>query len=187
MPYSQKQIQDRALRIATMAGGDPNTSQVVDNNVALEDLFYDALRSAVLDGSQYPSEVGNLMRDHTISVTDGVGVLPDSVINEELDQSSVYSEDGDDIGQLNSYQPRYMDYVRGGQSQLAYYAVKGTDFLFRDIGGDANDFDGDIHLVTVSIPAIPATITDPITIGSETAERCIQLLAEMLKGALVAE
>lgn len=167
-----------------MPGVDPNTVAFVDNSVVLEDLFYEALRAAVIEGSQRPAEVGNLTRDFTIAVSGGIGALPDSVINECLDNSSIYSGDDDDIGQFSSFQTRYSDFIRAVHPQIAYYHIQGTNFLFRDIGGDPNDFDGDINLITVALPDIPSVITDLITISSETAERAIVLLAEMLRGSI---
>lgn len=182
MAYSQHQIIDRALRIATMTGGDPNLSSVIDNTVVLEDHFYTALRNAIIAGANVPTEVNGLKRDHTIAVTNGVGTLPDSVVDECLDSSSIYSSTDSNVQQFSSFQPRYADYLRPVHGQLAYYAVQGQSFLYRGPNEEAGVFDGDIHLVAVSTPAIPATITDAITISTATAERTIQLLASILRG-----
>ena len=181
MAYSQHQIIDRALRIATMTGGDPNLSSVIDNTVVLEDHFYTALRNAIIAGANVPTEVNGLKRDHTISVSNGVGTLPDSVIEECLDTSSIYADDTN-VQQFSSYQPRYSDYLRSGHSQMGYYSTQGANFLYRGPNEEAGVFDGDIHLVAVSTPSIPSTITDPITISTEVAERTIQILASILRG-----
>jgi hypothetical protein len=179
MSFSKKQILDRALRIATMTGTDAHQSAVVDNAVVLEDYFYSALKQSVLAGASDPSESAGLKRDHTISITNGIGTLPDVVLEECLNDSTVYNDDDDQT----SYQPRYADYLRPVHSLIGYYAVQGTSFLYRAPGGDAGEFDGDINLVAVSLPDIPATITDAITISSATAERTIQILAGMIRGA----
>lgn len=165
-----------------MTGGDANTSAVIDSGVVLEDHFYTALRQSIVEGSAIPSEVNSLKRDHTITLTDGVGTMPDAVLDECLNTSSIYSSTDSDVQEFSSYQPRYSDYLRPVQTQLGYYAVQGSSFLYREPSGDAGAFDGDINLVAVSTPAIPATITDPITISTEAAERTIQILAGILRG-----
>ena len=182
MAYSQKSISDKALRIATMAGLDPHTSPVVDNGVVAEDLFYDALRRAVAESAKNPSDAQAMKRDHTITMTDGVGTMPDTALDDFLSSSSIYSTTDSTVAENSSYCPRYVDYQRPVHSQLSYYAVQGSSLLYREPGGDAGAWDGDLHLVTVSTPTIPATITDPITISTELAELTVTILASMLKG-----
>lgn len=165
-----------------MTGTDAHVSAVIDNAVVLEDHFYSALKMAVIEGSQIESEAGGLKRDYTITVTDGVGTLPDTVLDECLDQSSIYSTTDDDIGELSSYQSRYGDYLRPNHDQLNYYAVQGTDFLFREAGADPGEYDGDIHLVAIGVPDV-SSFTGAITISTTTAERTINILANLLKGA----
>lgn len=182
MAYSQKQIQDAALREATMVGGDANASPVIDNAVALEDLFYLALRAAVLEGAAIETENGGLQRDYSIVIASGTGPLPDTVLDECLDTSSVYSTTDADITTLTSYQSRHLDYLRPVHVQLGYYTVLGGNLLFREPGGATGSYGGTIHLVTVGTPDIPAVATNPIEIATETAERCIAILARMVGG-----
>ncbi len=183
MAFSQKSIGDRAIRVATMAGLDPHTSPVVDNGVVAEDLFYDALRRAVAESAKNPSDAQAMKRDHTITITNGVGTMPDTVLDDFLSSSSIYSTTDSNIAENSTYCPRYVDYLRPVHSQLGYYAVQGSSLLYREPAGDAGAWDGDLHLVTVSTPAIPATIADAMTISTELAERTIQILAGMLRGA----
>lgn len=185
MSYSKKQLVDRALRVANLTATDPNVSAVIDNRVVLEDLLYTAMKQAVIEASQNPAEVGSLKRDFTVTITSGVGTLPDDSLDEFLDDSNIYSTTDDDISQLTSFQPRYLDYIRPTHSQLGYYTVQGTSLLFKEPGGDAGDFTGDIHFVCTSMPDLSGAFTAAITIPTPTAERTIVRLAELLKGAVI--
>ena len=165
-----------------MAGLDPHTSPVVDNGVVVEDLFYDALRRAVAESAKNPSDAQAMRRDHTVTIVNGVGTMPDTVLDDFLSSSSIYSTTDSNIAENSTYCPRYVDYLRPKHSQLSFYAVQGSSLLFTEAGGNSGEYDGDLHLVCVSVPAIPATITDPITISTELAELTITILASMLKG-----
>jgi len=179
MAISQKSIQDRALRIATMVGADPNGSPVIDNGVVIEDMFAMALREAIIAAAQSDTTVSQVKRSHSIVVTDGVGVLPDTVIDECLDTSSLESATDDDITQLSSYQPRYADYVRPVHSQLPYYTVRTGSFLFRN--GDRSVYDGTVTLVAVAMPPVVAFTAD-LDISTDIAESTVQILAQRLRG-----
>ena len=180
---SYKQIIDRALRVATMTGGDPNASPVIDNVVVLEDLAPMALRKAIIEGASDPDEANELKIAHTITISLGVGDMPDEVINELLDRSSVSSTTDDDITQFTSFQPRLMDYLRPVHSQLGYYTAQGQNILFREPGGNAGAFDGTIVLNAVSMPVEVVDLTSFLHIPTDTAERAIQILPMMLRGA----
>lgn len=180
MAYSQKSIQDAALREATLAGGDGNASPVIDSSVVLEDLFYLALREAVIEAAN--SEPGSQKRDYTIAVTSGSGTLPDTVVEELLDDSTIYSATESTIGELSSFQREYSDFIRPVHTILSYYTVLGSNFLFRQAGAATGAFTGSIHLVASGIPDIPGTITTPLTIKSSVAERTIAILANLLRG-----
>ena len=165
-----------------MVGGDANASPVIDNTVVIEDLFYLALREAVIEGSQHEAEAGTLKRDYILTVASGTATLPDTVIDECLDSSSIYSTTDSTIGDLSSFQPQYGDFIRPVHAMLAYYTALGGNFLFRAAGGAVGAYSGTIHLVAIGTPDIPGSITANITIATETAERCIAILARMIKG-----
>lgn len=180
MAFTYQRILNEALRVANMAGGDANSSPTIDNRVVLEDLFYSALRQAIVEGSENPAEIGALKYDHTITVTNGAGTIPDTVLNEFMDGSTVYSDDGT-LNGLMSFQPRYFDYIRDGHSQLGYYTVQDDQFLLKEPGGDISDYTGDVHLVTTTMPTVTDATTD-LAISSETAKKTVEILASLLRG-----
>lgn len=181
MAFSYQRIINEAYRIANMAGGDANSSPVVDNKVVLEDLFYSALRQAIVEGSDKPAEIGDLKHDHTIAITNGAGTIPDNVLDEFLDSSSIYSDDGT-LNGLMSFHPRYFDYIRAGHSQLGYYTVRDAQLLLKSPGGAMSSYNGNVHLVTTTMPTV-ADATTALSISTETAKRTVEILAGSLRGA----
>jgi len=179
---SYRQIIDRALRVATMAGGDPNSSPVIDNLPVLEDLAPMALRQAIIDHANDPDAANEVKIAHTVTISLGTGDMPDEVISECLDRSSVSSTTDDDITQLTSFAPRYLDYLRPVHSQLGYYTQQGQSILFREPGGNASAFNGIIVLTAVSMPIDVVDLTSFLNIPSDVAEKAIQNLAMMLRG-----
>lgn len=184
MSFSYSSIIDEALRVANLVGSDGNASPVIDNSVVLEDLFYSALKKAIVEGSESSAEVGGLKYDHTITITDGKGTIPDSILNDFLDDSALYTDDGS-LNGLMSFQPRYFDYVREGHSQLGYYTVQDNKLLVKEPGGDINAYDGTVHLVTTTVPTV-VDATTALNISTETAKRTIEFLAQMLRGVQTA-
>jgi hypothetical protein len=179
MSISTQGILDRAFLLANSIGTDAHQSPVVDNKYALEVLFPHSLREAVRIGAGIENEANSLKRAHSLTVTNGEAALPVSVLEECLDSSTVY---GDDIGDLTSYEPRYEDFIRVSDDNLNLYTCRGGTFCFREAGGEVGEFDGDVNLVAVSMPDIPTTITDAMTINNSTAERVIEILARKLRG-----
>jgi hypothetical protein len=181
MAISYASIIDRAFRVANMVGQDANNSLTIDNQVVLEDLAPLALREAIIQKAGTDSENGGIKRSHALTFVNGTATLPDTVIEECLDTSSLVSTTDDDITQLSSYQPRYLDFQRPAHNQLSYFTVQGRNILFRDSFGDPGEYNGAISLVAVSMPAVVA-ITADLGIGTDVAESAIKILAAKLRG-----
>jgi len=175
MSISQKQIMQRAFRLANTLGTDGHASAIIDNRVAIEDLFPIALRAAFAELAKDVSQLASLKRTHTISITSGVGTLPDTVMNEYLDNSSAWTTANSD---LVTYQERYLDFLRPTYPQYGAYTTKGSQFLFREPDADYGAFTGSVYLSD-----IPSTITDAIDVSTNVAELTIKHLTQMLKGA----
>jgi hypothetical protein len=179
MAISLQGIINRAFILANGIGTDAHQSPVIDNQYVVETLAPHALRDAVRIGAGKESEVGSLKRTHSLTVTDGEATLPASVLEECLDSSTVY---GTAIEDLTSYEPRYSDFLRVSDPHLNLYTCRGGTFCFREAGGNVGEWDGTLSLVAVSLPDLPAVITDAMTISNATAERCIEILAKKLRG-----
>lgn len=182
MAISQKQIMDRAYRVAVGVGGDPHDSPVADNLFVFEDLFPFAFREAVkaliIEGN-----TGGYKRTYTLSITDGRVTLPDTLLEEMLDDSQIVGENGN----ITSYQPNLQSFYFPSNTQLGHYAVDGNEFVYREPDGEADDFTGEISLKTAGVPDIPGSVLTDLGIPPELAERTIVFLAEMALGKMSSE
>jgi len=182
MAVSQKGIQDRAFRIASMTGGEDTASVIIDNQVVFEDYFAIALREACISGSLNENEAAALKRTFDITITNGEGTLDDAVLPECMDQSTL-TDDADSSTPI-SYSPRYGDFLAPAKpNQLSYYTIQGSKLLYRALGDLPGVTDAAVHLTAVALPTIPGTITTAMTIRPETAERVAQILAQKVLGA----
>lgn len=172
MSSSQKSIQDRALRIASAVGTDPQANPVTDNAFLGEDLFRAALKDAVI--------VEKFQRTFTLTSALGSVAIPDSVILEKMPTASIHPVAAP--GTLASFEERYFDYQRAPYSQLAYFTIQGANLLYRAAGGLASAFNGDLSLTVIAMPDIPPSITTAITMPATLADRCVEILARMLRG-----
>lgn len=181
--FSQKQLMDRAFRLANSAGVEPHQSAIIDNAFTAEDYFPIALREAVKQSAGIPNEANSVKRTYPLTLVAGEATLPDTVLTECLDSSSLFSSSDATVAKLSSYEPRYSDYLdSGAYNQLAYYTVRGAVFCYRAPGELPGVSTATLSLVCVGIPDIPAALATAMVISSETAERCIEILSKMLRG-----
>jgi hypothetical protein len=182
MSISQKSMMERAFRLANTVGVDGASSPVINNTFTPEDLFPIALREAVIERASIPSEADSLKREYALTFTNGVATKPDTLVDECIKHSSLFSVTDPSIGELTSYQERYSDFLRPAYTQLGYYALRGSSIEYRPAYGEINDFDGDLVLSAVGIPDIPAVLTAAMTISTDLAEATITKLAQMMRG-----
>lgn len=169
---TQQSIQDKAYRIAVGAGVEPHSSQVVDSSFITEDVFRDALRSAVTEQ--------RFERSFSLTLTDGVVDLPDGAILSEMNTATIVN--ADDTETPTSFEKRYSDYLAAPLSIINYATTRDNALLFREAGADAAEFDGAVNLTCVALPDIPALLTGAIDIPLTLADRTAEILAGYLKG-----
>lgn len=173
---------NRAYRLAVGIGGDTETSPIVDNIWAFEEAFPIALRRAAVETSRSADEVPDYVRQHTLTVTDGVADIPETVLTEFLDSSSLFSGDDETIAELASYAPRWNDFQRPVHDMLHYYTEREGRLYFREAGGELFTWDGELELVCVSMPPVPAAIATMFEVPDSMADRVVQILADMIRG-----
>lgn len=179
---SPQELIGRAYRLAVGTSSDATVQPILDNIWAFEEAYPHALRQASSETARSADEIEKYRRQHTLAVVDGTAALPDAVLDEFLDSSTIYSDADPTIAELSSFAPRWSSFQRPVHDMLHYYTFKEGDFFFREAGGDLNVWDGDIELVCVSMPDIPAAISGTSEVPSDIAERTIQILAGMIKG-----
>jgi len=129
-----------------------------------------------------------LRQTHAITLTNGVGTIPDEVMTTFVWGSSVYIDDEPTIGPLMTYTP-WISFINPADDRLGYYSIRGTDeFYWADPGENYPDLTrtGDVSLTiatVLTVPDDPDTDTDwPAEAESDVIDRA----AEYLRGAKIA-
>lgn len=138
-----------------------------------------------------PDRQSLLRRTHTISMTNGVGVLPDEVLTSCMNNSSIADPDDISVGKFQSFVPQWVDFIGPRdniQTQLNWFNVKGDSDLHYLAANEEydpdNGFDGDLELTVPSVPETPTLATDTVDVPSEVASDLIAALADSLRREL---
>lgn len=180
MAITQSSIMNQAFRLANQIGVDGHDSPIIDGSTLPEDLFSLALRAAVIERSTTPGSADGLKRSYTLNFVNGKAAKPDTMLDEVMNQSQLYSAANPDV--LISFQPRYLDFIRPAYNQLGYYTLNGDNIEYKEPYGNAGSYTGTQTLVAVGLPDIPASLTDPITMSTELAESVVWQLVAMMRG-----
>ncbi len=170
-----------------LSAGDPNLSPLQDMEMVAESLVPQVFQQYVLDCAGNPDKLSLLRRTHTVALTNGVGVLPDVAMTQEIFGSTVDVTDDPTIGPLMSYTP-WVSFVSPSNTLLGYYSLRGdTELFWVDPGEVYTPGSGrtsDIDLTISSVPEIPATETDPLIVPDEALSDLIALLAAAVRGQI---
>ncbi len=173
-------IINRAFRLAIGVGVDATVQPVLDNVWAFEEAFPLALRRAIKETPLSAEEVEGWRREHSLTLVNGEIAMPDAVLEEFFDSSSVYL--AADLTARISFAPRWTSYLHPAHDQLGYYTYKEDNFHYREAGGEPFDFDGDVKLVCISLPNKPANISTNMTLPVDLAGKTVEVLADMIRG-----
>jgi len=179
---TQQSIMNRAIRMANAAGIDAHMSATIDNDFLGEDFFSTALRKAVSECAAVPAEKNLLKRAYAVTFSSGEAALPATVLQERLDESTLYSATDADL--RASYEPNYTAFLKAQFSyrQIGYYTNVGAKILYRGPGQAAGAASGSFTLYALGMPDIPAALTDAIDVSPEVEEKTARYLAEMIRG-----
>lgn len=186
MAVTVQSLLNRAYRLAAGTGQDPHQALSIDNVWVFEEAFPLALCKAIEEIGLSDAEIEHYRREHTLTLTDGSAALPQDVLHRFLDSSTISSDDDETVSMLSSFCNRYSEFLNPPHTALGYYTTIENTFRYREAGGNAGEFDGDIKLQAVSLPQTPATITGTMTIPDDVADRLVEILADMVKGAIPA-
>lgn len=172
-----------------LRGLDANTAPNRDDAIAIMEAMVPTIFQAVAESYASDSDKQSLLRrTHAITMTNGVGVIPDEVLTSCLKNSSIADSTDVEVGKYQSFVPQWVDFIGPRdniQIQLNYYCVKGDDdlhFLAANEDYDPDDgFDGDLELTVPSVPEVPTLSTDTVDVPAEVASDLIESLANALR------
>jgi hypothetical protein len=179
---------DRAY-FQALRGMDANTAPNLDDaTTIMEALVPTVFQEVALQYAGDPDQQSLLRRTHTISMSNGAGTLPDEVLSQCLNNASVADPADISVGKFQTFVPQYPDFIGPRdniQIQLNWWTCKGdTDFLFLEANEEydpSSGFTGDLELTAPSVPAVPATASDPVVVPEEVASDLVEALADSLR------
>lgn len=173
------EILARARTIATQAGGtDATISQQIDARGGLRALLNHVIRDVYRAAANDPNFIKDINVRNTISITAGVGTLPDTVMRQFLRQADIQ----DANGSLVTYFDYASDYSSGqNYTQLGYMTVVGDEVRYT-APAPTTSYTGNLFLTVPSFPTFPADPADDIPMTAETTDDVIRALAIAIQG-----
>jgi hypothetical protein len=184
-----QQALDRMTILASGLGRDANKSPVIDNDVTAFVVWPHAIRSAVYTVIARGDDLQDLMQEHEITITDGVGTLPATIIREGLDRA--IWEDRPHVKSLSfaDYQQALIPSQPFNPSPtyphgISYYALLGSSIYFRDGATLTEEYTGDITVFAPTLDALPADSTEEMELPDRLVDTAISLGASVLGGQM---
>lgn len=142
------------------------------------------LQDVALKCAGDPQKQSLLRRTSTVTLTAGVGTLPEGVLTSCVWGSTVWVEDDATVGPLMSFSP-WVSFINPSDTRLGYYSVRGDHELYWADPGESYPNltrDGDVLYTGATTPDIPASATDETNWGAEIESDVIDRAAEYLRG-----
>lgn len=179
---------DRAYFQALRGMGANTAPNLDDATTIMEAMIPTVFQEVALQYAGDPDQQSLLRRTHTIAMSNGAGTLPDEVLSQCLNNANVTDPNDVSVGKFQSYVPQFVDFIGPRdniQAQLNWWTCKGdTDFLFLEANAEydpSSGFTGNLDLTVPSVPAVPATASDPIVVSEEIASDLVEALADTLR------
>lgn len=180
MSVSGNQIFARARTLATQMGGDANSSPVIDTKSGLRALLNHVIRETYRQKAKNQDFIKDINVKNSITITSGVGTLPDGVMRQFLKQA--------DYQDANRSLISYFDYPidsNSGQNytQLGYVSVVGDSIYYTEPApGTSTSYSGTMYMTVPTFPTLPASMASPIPMPVEVVDDVIMLMALALRG-----
>jgi hypothetical protein len=183
-----QEICDRIL-LEAQRGGEKAELANLNTQSVIEAIMPSVLQEVTQKYANGDSNQQSLLRQtHTISLTSGIGTIPNEVMTTLVWGSNVYIDDEPDIGPLMSYSP-WISFINPASDLLGYYSIRGSnEFYWADPGESYPDLTrtSDVSLTIATVLTIPTDPDIDTGWGSEPESDVIDRAAEYLRGAKIA-
>lgn len=178
MPKNKQEVIDAAMSIATGMGTDAHNSPVIDSEMTAEDLLPIAHRHVyhqiLLEN---PRRLQDLLEEHEVTLVNGVGPLPESLLTEYMDRSFLPEYP------YSSYSS-FPDYDRQRFDNMLCYFTHNNGQLFSTCLGIGAAGDGVLKLHAVTVPDLPGDATTDLDMAERDLNALVFALALMIRGEL---
>lgn len=177
MPLTLQELIDNAIFIAGVQNADAQAEALVPIVFQRVTLRY--------AGSQDGRTL--LRRTQTITLTNGVGSLPSTVLTSCLTGAIVNVPAEPSVGPLMSFTP-WETFIGPLDTRLGYWTVREDDSFYWINPGETYDVtsgrNSDIEINIASVPAVPATASDTIDAPEEFLSDAVEELAKLISPAV---
>lgn len=181
MALTYQQFLDLAVEQALAGSGEQAEGDIEVRAEALASAAMVALAMKVAGDND---QRHTLIRPITISMTNGVGTIPDTVLLDYLCSSSLTNPS--DLTEDYAYVPYFDDYRETSERRLGYFHNQGTTLYVTQptvLFSATTGLTGSITLTVSTSPVPPTNATDPIlNLPAELEDDLIGTLAGMLRG-----
>jgi hypothetical protein len=181
------------ILLEAQRGGERAEQANLNTQSVIEAIMPSVLQDVALKFARDEEGRSLLRQTHTITLTDGVGVVPAAVLTQCKWGASIADPADVTVAQLQSFVAYWQDFVQprsGLEADIPLWTIKGNDeFHYLEAGEDydpADGFDGDVELTIATVPSIPASAADQTGWPSEFESDVIDYGAEMLRGMKIA-
>lgn len=178
------------ILLEAQRGGEKAEQANLNTQSVIEAIMPSVLQEVTLKYARGDSDKQSLLRQtHAITLTNGVGTLPATVLSTCVWGSSVYVDDEPEVGPLMSYTP-WISFINPSSDLLGYYTIRGNDQFYWVDPGDVYEVgvgrSTDISLTIATVLTVPDDPDDDTEWPPEAESDVIDLASEWLRGARIA-
>lgn len=172
---------ERIKQVAIGVAQSPLDPRLLDNEVLIELILPRVFSIIAQNVAKDPNNLNALRKDHTISFTLGVGTLPET-IKEEYADSIVFT---DSVEEMASYVPQYPDYALAPTSNFTpMFTVRNRQLYYQPANGSPGTFTGSRTINAVTLPSLPALVSDTVVLKDNLIEEVISFAAALITGKI---
>lgn len=170
-----EEIIDRAEQLASGVGVNSKPPPVFDSSITAQTVFPHAVRNVLNRLARTGEDFHDLVQTHDVSLKNGVGELPASVLKDTLEQAIFPGRP------FVSYLP-YHDFLRYKfLPQMDYFAINGNKLHFAE-NGSCDCCCGKLQLSVATAPDLPRNIDAELSLSNKVVEEVILTIASVLRG-----
>lgn len=184
-----QQFIDRAVLQATH-GLTPQAAELITSDAVTESLCKEVFREVSEDCASDERLRHMLRRTKTITLTNGIGTIPDDVLTKYMSESSVNDPNDDTKSDRMGYE-EWFDFSRPQMqvlNDLGSYSIKGVrQLMWRDPGESYSStltMGGAIELNVPCTIEVPVSASTTIDAPEEIIDRLISRMESRLRGTL---
>lgn len=177
------EVINRIQLVVSQTKQEPANSAFLDTSVLTEVLLPRVFTFVVANAVKDENQLSALRQNHTLTFTDGVATLPETIKEKYAD--SIYVVDADSGSFSNaSYKRHFLDYATGTNNFCAKFTVQNRQVLYRNGGQPSGAFAGSLTINAITLPTLPSTVSTAVDLKDHLLEEVISICASVIQGQI---